>query len=310
MSNNDEAEGDDGAYWLPDTTDGELGEFVYSNYLKEIFGTSDTKLLVKKIIRATKKDHSPELQSIMGDDYPEFQALTRKEKIARLGEKINTFCSFERRAFKRWTDRLEGRKAQRRENEEDVEDELDEQIQKTLKNFTIRSKIDEKDTNSSAMTIRKCTTEWNFKSALSFWKDVESKPVKEKIIEAIQKHRSAMAASTGCESFEGISPFADGSLNITRSCDGGMRRALLPKPQITEGDLQRYKVHLIYPYVHVQTRTPFYKRTYFILGAIALITLVVIALYYYYWRTPEPSCNLCDGIGNLLYHTAMELFIP
>lgn len=293
-----------------DVSEDELGEYIFSNHLRQMFGTTDTKVLVKKLIRATKKDHSPELQFIMGDDYAEFVNLSRKEKVERLGDKINMFCRYERTAIKRMADRLEGRKMQRREIEDILEDELDEQILSTLKNVSFGNSSSEKDRNSSALKLRRPSPEWNFKTTLSFWKDVESSNLKDQIIEAMQKHGNEGSVINGCENLTAIVPYVGESPKDTVQYHGETTNTK-PKEFVVGRDLKKYNVHFIYPYFQIKRSKPFYKKPLFILLMFALFTIGVLVLYYYWWKTSEESkCYLCDGVGVFFYRTAMQMLMP
>ncbi|XP_052059816.1 uncharacterized protein LOC127700410 [Mytilus californianus] len=278
--------------------------------LKSLFETCDTRIIVNKLIRATKELYSPELKVIMGNEYLSFQNLNRKEKINHLGERLNRFYKMEIRLIKEADNHKKEEEQRKRKEEEEAKEEaelkkeLEAKIRSLLQDIGLTE--DEKttdDSNSSAISVlTSAADQAKFQNMLSFWKDVDSNQIKVQILEAMRDSN----LSTDSDKVDVI---GGGDLCVIGGGDpcvigGG-------DPCVNGGDpcnafsQPRFQKQII-------TWKWNNQRSMFLFMLIIVAIVGFCYLAFSVWWTPtdvQAGCFFCDSLSRYIFNKAVEIII-
>ncbi|XP_063416643.1 uncharacterized protein LOC134698895 isoform X1 [Mytilus trossulus] len=277
--------------------------------LKSLFETCDTKVIVNKLMRATKKLYSPELEVIMGKEYLSFQNLTRKEKINHLGERLNRFYKLEIKLIKQAeNERKEEVQRKKREEEEakeeaDLQMELEYKIKSLLQDIGLMEdeiKADD-DSNSSAISVvASAADQSKFKNMLSFWKDVDSNQVKVQILEAMRDSNLAT-------DFDRVDVIGGGNPCVIVGGDpcviGGDPCDIGGGDQCNAFSQPRIQKHTI---------TWDNQRLFFLSMLIIVAIVGLCYLAFYVWWNPtdiQNGCFFCDNLSRYIFNKTVEILM-
>ena len=292
--------------------------------LKSLFGSCDTKIVVQNILRETERLFSPALRGIMGEEYPHFQNLDKKEKIRHLLNRLTQFYKAEIKIIQE-----EGKKRKERERHILKETNEDEELQRELESEIIllledvkltdhnEQKHESADQNGSAVIIQQQEADpARFNNILNFWKDVDSGHG----LEHLQAMRESSSESVCSDaSFEGL--YTDSvAVNSTAPVADTSTETVADTSTETVADTStdhRAGGDLVarnnYVGLNHQQQTPLLdKSTLLKITIIAILGLVLI-VFLWRWLTPvevSTTCvYFCDDISVFLLQKATELLL-
>jgi hypothetical protein len=292
--------------------------------LKSLFGSCDVKIVVQNMLRETKRLFSPELRGIMGEEYPHFQNLDKKEKIRHLLNRLTQFYKADIKIIQK-----EGKKRKERERHMLKETNEDEELQRELESEIIilledvkltdhnEQKHESDDQNCSALIIQQQQADpARFNNILNFWKDVDTghgiehvETMRESSSESVCTDASFEDLYTDSVAVNSTAPVTDISTETVEDTSTETV-ADTSTDHRAGGDLVARNNYVVPSH---QQHTPLLNKSTLLKITIIAILGLVLILFLWEWLTPvdvgTKCVYFCDDISVFLLEKATKLLL-